>query len=189
MKKWLTAGEAILFGAMGIMGCSHHPMMIEKQEEKFEKAAPLISQSFASPRVNPLETWKVYLIASDPDGDMKNIVCTIDQPGVGTYPLSFIRIQDPNQKQLSGYIYLKMPPFEDLNFVDLTLTVQIQDRAGHYSPPAVFPLSINNTFQQEPPPPGVFKESDLGPIMIQLRTLRDEDGPGLLRRREPPFRR
>ncbi|MCJ7495779.1 MAG: hypothetical protein MUP68_16330 [Deltaproteobacteria bacterium] len=37
---------------------------------------------------------------------MKYIVCTIDQPGIGTYPVSFTRIKEENRQELSGHIYL-----------------------------------------------------------------------------------
>ena len=189
MKKKPTFEWAFLFWALGVAGCASHPLMMEKHEEKFGKAAPVISQSFASPQISSLDTWKVYLIASDPDGDMENMVCTIDQPGVGTYPVSITRVGPESRRRLSGYIYLNPASPDDLNAVDLTLTVQVQDKAGHYSRPATFPLSINNTFRQEPPPPGVFRETDLGPVMIRLRSLLGEDGRSLFPRREFPHRR
>ncbi len=156
---------------------------IEVREQIYGKAAPVISQSFASKQMRPGDTWKVYLLASSPEGQMKNIVCTIEQPGVGTYPVSLLKIKAGEQKQLSGYIYLNTVGVRNLNFVNLTLTVQIQDQAGHYSQPAVFPLAFNIRFQQEPPPPGVYPEKDLGPIMIDLSSIGDEDRPSIFRRR------
>ncbi len=111
---------------------------------------------------------------------MSNIVCTIDQPGIGTYPVSITRIDFDKRKELNGYIYLATSTFERLDGVNLTLTVQIQDMAGQYSKPAEFPLSLNNLYEQEPPPPGIFQDNDLGPIMIVVHGLRGEGmGPGL----------
>jgi hypothetical protein len=149
---------------------------LEKRESLYGKASPIIHKSFAANQVWPGETWKVYLIASDPDGDMKNIVCTIDQPGVGTYQASFIRIAEDRQNEISGYIFLNTQSFENLDFVNLQLTVQIQDKAGHFSQPAVFSLLLTGTGQQEPPPPGVYREVNLGPIMIRLRTIYEDMG-------------
>ena len=176
------------FGLLAISfvsGCAGLPRTAEMQEEKLVKALPVITQSFASPTIRPGDPWKVYLNAYDPEGKMKNIVYTISQPGVGTYPVSITRIREGNRKQLSGYMYLNTAGPDDLNFLNLTLTVQIQDTVGQYSKPVEFPLSLNKTYQQEPPPSGIFKESNLGPIMIQLRTIRDE-GPGLFERRRFP---
>jgi hypothetical protein len=52
----------------------------------------------------------------------------------------------------------------------LTLTVNIQGRGGHFSQPAVFPLFFQANPTPEAPPEGVFKEQNLGPIMVTLRT-------------------
>jgi hypothetical protein len=63
--------------------------------------------------------------------------------------------------------------YSSFNFVNLTLRVQIQDMAGHYSAPVLFPLSVNALYRQEPAPQNVFKEHELGPIMVRLRTVAD----------------
>ncbi len=113
---------------------------------------------------------------SDPNGEMRNIYAVIDQPGVGQYPLSILRVKPENRKELSGYIYLSTAtPVAPLYFINLMLTVQVQDRSGNFSQPVVFPLSINNRSTQEVPPQGVFKEDALGPVMVTLKTI---DGGG-----------
>jgi hypothetical protein len=149
---------------------------IEVREKTFGKGVPVISESFASPKIRGGQTWKVYLIASDPDGDMKNIVCVIDQPGVGTYPVSITRIKDGDRQELSGYVYLNTPM--DFDMLNLTLHIQIEDKAGHYSKPVSLPLTFSFRDRQEPPPQGLFKEKNLGPIMIQLRKTLGGDNPG-----------
>jgi hypothetical protein len=142
---------------------------IQKREAVYGKNTPVITQSFASKELRIRDTWKVYLNAQDPDGDMKSIECTISQRGMGTYPASAIWIKKENSKELSGYIYLNtLNTPEQLYLQDIVLTVQIRDKAGHFSEPAVFPLEFNRLATQEPPPQGIFKENDLGPIMIQL---------------------
>ena len=141
---------------------------------------PQITNAFASPHLRPGETWKVYLQASDPDGEMKNIICTIDQPGVGEYPVSITRIGSGEGKELNGDIYLSTSTFDHLDWVNLTLTVQIQDKTGRYSKAVEFPLVLNDLYTQESPPPGVFSDDDLGPILTHVHGLRDE-GPGFFR--------
>ena len=136
------------------------------------KAIPVITQAFASTKVWPGETWKVYLNVSDPGGEMKYIFATVEQPGLGPYPLSIIRIKRGNQKEMSGYLYLvTATPWYPLDFVNLTLTVEVQDRSGNLSRPVVFPLSINSRYTQEAAPQGVFKEQELGPVMVRLQTI------------------
>jgi hypothetical protein len=172
--KWLT----ILVLPLFFMGClAMEPLKV--REEKYGKNIPVITNSFASKEIRPGATWKVYLAAKDDDGDMKNIFSSIDQPGVGTYPISITRIKPEDQRELSGYIFLFTANLQQgLNMVNFTLNVQIGDQAGHYSAPVSFPLSFNELSSQEPPPKDAFKEKDLGPIMIRLRTLQDGTGTG-----------
>ena len=129
---------------------------------------PVVHQSFAAKQIRLGDTWKIYLQASDPDEDMKAIVCTIDQAETGTYPASFTSIPEDQRRELSGYIYIKTFLNQGLNFLTLTLTVQIQDKAGNYSPPAPFPLTFDPLAKEENPATGLFQERDLGPILIQL---------------------
>jgi hypothetical protein len=136
------------------------------------KTTPVIKQTFASTHVWPGETWKVYLNASEPNGEMKNIYAAVEQPGLGPYPLRIIRVRKENQKEMSGYIYLVTSnPWYSLNFTHLTLTIWIQDHSGNFSAPVTLPLSINSRYTQEAAPPGVYKEQNLGPVMISLRTI------------------
>ena len=151
-----------------ILGLAAFEIMANNREKK-GRATPVISQSFASSSLGQGDIWKVYLNASDPDGDMKYIVCTIDQPGIGTSPVSFTRIKEENRQQLSGYIYLNTAGVDGLNFSSLTLTVQIQDRAGNFSDPVSFSLQFRMGVRQETPPTNTFQEIELGPIMITLQ--------------------
>jgi hypothetical protein len=147
------------------------------------KAIPVVTQFYASPQIAPGKNWKIYLKASDADGDMEEIVSAVHQPGVGEYPAAFNRIAEKNRKELSGYVYLFIPLLDNLDNVGMTLTIQIRDRAGQFSQPLKLPLSIAFVAKEEPPPPGVFQENDLGPILVDLRTI---GGGG---ERGPRFRR
>jgi hypothetical protein len=171
---FISAALIVLFA--GVLGCTGLEP-IETREAVYGKASPLIHKSYAAARIREGDTWKVYLNASDPDGDMKYIVCTVDQPGVGVYPASFTRIGEGQRKELSGFLYLNTAGFEDLTFLTLVLTVQIQDMAGHFSPPAAFPLQLTGSDRQEPPSGGEFEETNLGPIMIRLRSIHNDMGP------------
>jgi hypothetical protein len=58
----------------------------------------------------------------------------------------------------------------------LTITIQMKDKAGHYSQPVVFPVSFDLRYTQQSPPPGTFEENNLGPILVELRPI---DGGGM----------
>ena len=147
--------------------------MANDKEEK-GRGTPVISESFASSSLGLGDTWKVYLNASDMDGDMKYIVCTIYQPGIGPSPVSFTGIKRENRQQFSGYIYLNTGGIGWANFPNLTLTVQIQDRAGHFSKSVSFSLLFQQGVKQEDPPLNTFREIDLGPIMIPPQSSRGD---------------
>ncbi len=135
---------------------------------KEPKGAPVITRFFASPQLSPGDTWRVYLHASDPDGDMKAIYCTIDRPGTGTYPVSITRISEDRQREFSGYLFLTTAGTAGLNFGNLVLKVQIRDQVGNFSEPVSFPLSFNPRAHQDEPTPGLFENQELGPVMITL---------------------
>lgn len=179
MKRKLKVGIfPLIFFIIGCAGVLVTPMRGEAKVEQALPSPPAITQVFASPELRPGETWRVYLKASDPVGEMEYIVCTIDQPGVGEYPISRTRIHSDKSKEINGYVYLGTSGFERLDGVNFTLTVQIEDATGQYSKPAKLSLSLNNLYQQEPPPAGMFKDDDLGPILIQVRGFREgEMGP------------
>ncbi len=152
---------------------------LEVKEERYGKSVPMITQSYAAPTIRPGDTWKVYLKASDPDGDMQNLYATVFQYGMGTYPLSITRIKKSEEKDLSGYFFLNTGNESAMHFVNLILTVHIQDKGGHFSAPAVFPLAFNAGPSRQVPPSGIFSEKDLGPIMVTLRSsANDADSAG-----------
>jgi len=155
----------------------------EERGKTGDQRSLTITRSFAAKEIREGDTWKIYLNASDPEGNMRNLFVVVEQPGVGPYPLSILRIKKENQKELSGYIYLPTStPVSPLNFITLTLTVWVQGTSGHFSQPAVFPLSIGSSFPSPPeaPPPGVFNEQNLGPVMVTLQNILGGDGHAIM---------
>jgi hypothetical protein len=149
-------------------------------EERYGKNRPVITRSFAAKEMRLGETWKIYLTASDADGDLRYIVATLDQPGKGgAYPPSYIRIRNSG-RDLSGYVYLPTDVNVDqgLLYANIILTVSVADKAGHFSDPVSFPLHFRHTGAQEPPPAGAFQENELGPVMIRVQPLGDSGDIG-----------
>jgi len=136
--------------------------------KKDHSGVPVITCSFASREICPGDTWKVYIHATDPDGDMKTIICAVNQAGRGSYPVSYVRVPEGQGGELSGFIYLNTGAGERLPFIHLTLEVEIQDRAGNLSRPVFFVLAFNPRTEQEAPPPGLFQDQEIGPIMVSL---------------------
>ena len=172
MKRKFFQGWFVGAAFFLVAGCAAYGTMADR-EATYGTQGPVITDSFASSRLRPGDNWKVYLNASDANGDMRDIVAVIEQTGVGGYSASYTRIKAENRKEISGYIYLStlVPNLNTLNWVNLKVIVQVRDMAGHFSKPVELPLSFSSRASQSPPPAGVYKEQDLGPIMTQLRTL------------------
>ncbi len=146
-----------------------------REKQQTSSAPPVITEAYASEELRLGDVWKIYINASDPNGDMNYIVATIDQPGRGNaYPPAFIRIKKAQRRELSGFIYLKTGPVQSLEFTNIALNVQIKDRSGNMSNPAVFPVHFRMRAVQPPPPSDKFREEELGPVMIRIRPLGDE---------------
>jgi hypothetical protein len=133
-----------------------------------QQGIPQITDAFASKAIRPGQTWEIYLRAEDADGDMKYIICMLDQAGAGVYPVSLNKIPADQQKNLSGFIYLNTGGTQEVGFLSLMLTINIQDGAGHYSDPVMLPLNLHPRAEEEHVPMGRFEDRDLGPILIDL---------------------
>jgi len=133
-----------------------------------QPGTPGITRTFASREISPGETWKVYLQATDPEGEMKAIYATVDQPGRGPQAAGPIPIAEDQRREMSGFLYLNTSGHPGLAFLNLSLTVQIRNRAGNFSHPISFPLTLNPRAAPKSPPPGTFEERKLGPIMVSL---------------------
>jgi len=161
MKKLLVVIVALFLGTWTVLGLS---------SSANSSTAPTIIQSFASKEITPGDTWKIYINGSDPSGKMKYIYAEIQQPGGLPYPVSMTRIKPENRKELSGYIYLNTITVDkSIEFVTLKLVVYLGDGLGNFSEPAIFPLELSLRAVQSSVPAGVFKENNLGPVMIHLR--------------------
>ena len=168
MRKKLVAGLMILFG---MVSCAHMGGMEEK-EKMYGKNPPVIGQSFASNQCRPGDQWKIYVLASDSDGDMDILSAVVEQPGMASYPASRTKIKGENAKELSGYFYLNTnSPYGSvfLNNLELIVSIQIKDKAGHTSQTVTLSVLLLSGITPKSPPGGVFKEMELGPIMVVLR--------------------
>lgn len=141
----------------------------EVREQRYGKAAPAIDQYFASPTMRPGDTWKVYLKASDPDGDMKRIVTYLGPGSRGAdASAAFTRLREEDRREFSGYLYWFPGP--DVGYSgQYVMIIQVEDRAGHYSAPISITLNFKPSGRQESPPAGVFQEKEIGPIMISVK--------------------
>jgi len=166
-KLFAVLAMFLLPGCVGLGG-------IQEREKIYGKEVPAITHSFASEQVITGENWRVYINASDSDGDIDQVVCYVDfQAGLlQPYPISFTKIGKDQQKNLSGYLFLNTSGL--LRPISIILVVQVKDKAGHVSAPISLSVNIGEPSQKqkdirrEDPPQGIFQDKNLGPIMIVL---------------------
>ena len=161
-----------------LTGCEYF-IFKELHKEEAQPVPPNIEEKWASDHARPGDVWKVYLMATDLDGDMKAVYCMIEQKGFGPYPVSSTPIKPEYHKELNGYIYFNTDGTggggNTLNPANLTLRVKIQDKAGNFSNEVFLPLSLDAQSTQISHPPGYFKENNLGPIVIRLQSKPDRN--------------
>ena len=115
-------------------------------------SAPVITFAWAQERIRQGEDWRIYIAATDPDGDMHRIYCRIDQPGGQVYRPDISNIKKGMEGQLTGYLVLRTYSPQDFFGLYLTLNLTIVDRAGNESQLLSLPLSIDGEKTKFPPP-------------------------------------
>ena len=104
---------------------------------------PVILATYAPEVIRPGAIWRVYLRATDPDGDMKEIDAVIWQTGYGYYSTDITRIKKGDAKELAGYLYLNTPPDPTLLSDRFILTLLVVDREGNKSEPVEVPFHFD----------------------------------------------
>lgn len=143
-------------------------------QPKPETKGPIITHSFAVEKGYYGYSWKIYIEAEDPDGEMLKIASVVEQPGYGHYPTDWIMLKPRYRHHLKGYMqwntfsskagYLR-------EWTQITLKVSIIDKAGNQSNEVVFPFTFEKGVRNQPKPPAPFDQGDiprLGYIHIDL---------------------
>ncbi len=174
----VVKGLSLYIGLLGgLIGCTG---LVEETREgttPMHSAPPVMEKAFASKVISPGDPWKVYIKASDQDGDMRMFILDFQRPGWPTSPY-YLGIGKGERRRLSGYLILytsNVPNLDDLISLDAELTVIIQDRAENSSQPVAFPLTFDYRAKAEEPEAGTFEEVSLG--MIPVIELWQDLGP------------
>ena len=143
--------------------------------------SPKILKYGAVNRLRQGQTWRVFVAAEDPNGDMEEIFFKLHQPGQGTYD-DTRRLNGDDTRAFSGYFYLNTPfaMSEGLWGRTLTLTFNIRDKVGLSSEIVSLPFKFVGTRVDQPLPVG-FTEDDvrsLGAIRIQIYREDKREGFG-----------
>ena len=151
---------------------------------------PMILGSYASESVRPGATWRVYLEAKDPDGDIQSIIAQLSQPGIGYYPVDFTYMKGADREGFAGYLILNTPRDYNLlqEYVEVKLT--LLDCEGNKSEPVRFTLRFDLKSgygpQEVPERWQGAAERKLGTIMVQIRSVVEDNKEGNSRKTLSP---
>jgi hypothetical protein len=178
------AGIVVIFGLLLAFSAKIGYSQLSEWGKKSGGSPPVITHWFAAEQLHPGDTWRIYVAAKDPDGDMRQFVAVLDQVGYGSYPASYRRIKKKNGGELKGYLVVYSTTGMGLRMAEWTqlkLTLSIRDRGRNSSNKVVLPLVLSLGAKQQPPSPpfdsgGLDK---LGALWFDLvDPSRDGDGIG-----------
>jgi hypothetical protein len=135
---------------------------------------PVITHSYASDKGVYGQTWKIYIEAEDPDGDILKITSDLQQEGVRyRQSVDSIFVKKRDQKYLKGFLaldtYFLREPSLGVS-PRLVLRVSITDKAGNESKAAVFHFEYAGTIPESASLPAPFDQGNipkLGNILIE----------------------
>ncbi len=131
---------------------------------------PVIDDYYASPTVKWGQTWKLYIRAHDPDGDMWEARFDVEPPGyVGWNSPGLVILPKQYRGQFDGYMHLLISARAwDLGPANLTISAWLTDQGGRKSRVLRLPLAIGPRPVQ--PPPARFREQPIVPVPLDIGT-------------------
>jgi len=120
------------------------------------KGELIVNFAYAPEKIRQGETWKIYLSITDPEGNMHQVVCRVEQAGESYYKPIIIYLKKGMEKQFTGYFALYTQAFNQLE--DFVLALSILDRAGNVRETLRFPLEFGGREAMRALPPDMEKD-------------------------------
>jgi hypothetical protein len=130
------------------------------------QGGPVLEKIWAPAEVNWGKILKVYVKASDPEGDMKFVVVSAGKAGQampsGSTP---IRLNKASRKSVNGYVYWDTNKAAQRDTAGI-VAVQIEDMKGQESEVMTVNVKIVPSGAKVEQPPAEFQEIEIGPVML-----------------------
>lgn len=153
MRKGILLGLALVLMVLGTAVDSR------------AQGGPVLEKIWAPATVNIGTVLKIYIKATDPEGDMRWVIVSATRgtgQATGAVP---IRLSKEMRKDLNGYVYFDtrgaMPGAAG------TIFVQIEDWKGNETETKSLPVKLETKGAKVEKPPADFKEVAIGPVMMQ----------------------
>ena len=136
------------------------------------KHAPVLEAVYAQPEIGDGSNWKVYVRASDPDGDLDKIFIGFQQPGAWWAP-QFLILPKSQRKELNGAVFYwaTVRGSGYANTIYASAQIHVEDRAGNRSETRAIQFVVlqDGTKDKNQPPAG-FKKVVVGQMDFPLLT-------------------
>ncbi len=161
---WLLAAAALLSGFTNLFRPNIGPVG--------EKHRPTLEAVWAQPEIGDGAFWKIYVRASDPDGDLDKVSVFFGQLGA-TYPPSTLIVPASQRKGINGaaLIWALLNGHGATSTIYGTAEIHVEDRAGNVSNSKTVAFQV---LQQEledkgEPPAGFKRLANLGNLDFPLQ--------------------
>ncbi|MFQ5895615.1 MAG: hypothetical protein ACE5JJ_07350 [Nitrospinota bacterium] len=177
MARFRALGLAVFL----LMGCASADFIRLREGPVGMAHRPALEEVFVTPQSTRGDPVRIYVKASDPDGDLDRFVVSLEQLA-DLYPQEVILLPQ-GVKAISGYIdFLGTvpPPSQPIDELEVWVNVHAEDRAGNSSERRRLYLIISDhQVEQIPPPDGRFDLTRrLGWLREWLQTPESQVGDG-----------
>ena len=166
-----------------ISGCASFTRC-DKTSTSDKGQPPVILDSYAPSQIRPGATWRVYLRAKDPDGDMKQMIQVLVRGGSGPFKTTFAPLRAEYSAEMGGYFFFRTPSpaqadYDRLGFLGITLRIALLDCQKNKSEYVEFPLHF--TFEAANALPSEWQDVadlSLGATMFDLGDMLNKSRGG-----------
>lgn len=181
-NRWFLAAAATV---VMLSGCVYPGgfLLPPREGPVGEKHRPVVEAIAAQNEIGIGQLWKIYIRASDPDGDIDLIYVTFSQLG-GGYPSLPLVLSGP-MKEINGavLVWTRLTGTQiQMGPIHASAEVRVEDRAGNMSEPKTmeFTLGSSNGTDRFVPPPPFNKDVLYGQVEFPIQSegdfVGDDDG-------------
>jgi hypothetical protein len=165
-KKGMLLG--LLWAVLAVQGCTGTMTGLRPTG-----SPPVIIGAWVPANGRYGDTVRIYLAASDPDGDMDRVAVQVTQPAMGTYPTNWIFLKSEYRKEFAGYLQWNTAGKSDTlaEGTPITLNLTVHDKGGNVSAEVLLDYQFLTGGPRVSPPPPPFNQANIpriGRIDIEL---------------------
>jgi len=176
IRRFIVAAASLLI----VSGCGLNGFILPPREGPVgKKHQPVIRAIAAQTEISIGHLWKIYIHATDPDGDIDQIYVSFAQPG-DSYPSLPLVLSRP-LKEINGAVLiwttLAGTGFQ-MGAIYASAEIRVEDRAGNMSEPKTIEFTLGSFDPEDKfvPPPPFAKDIVYGQVEFPIQSEDDVIG-------------